>query len=206
MMSASYDPRVFICPDEAAARGIILTPEQGLTPDERWQEETAWLMEHIAFAAGLVIDYGCGLGRLAREIPRPVLGVDISSTMRAMSETYVRRAEFAAVNPIMLNALVDAGLRATGALAVWVLQHVAEPTFDCHLLASALSPGATLYTVNRNHRAVPVRMPDGQFLWGEDGRDIPAELLAVGFECIGCQEMPERLCAPGASLRRYIRR
>src|SRR5260221_13932814 len=79
-----YAPEVFLTEDLAAAKAIILTPEQGLSPEQRWEQETAWMMRHIRFdTAGLIVDYGCGAGRLSQHIPQPVLGVDISPTMRA---------------------------------------------------------------------------------------------------------------------------
>ena len=60
-----YCPQVFDQPDLADAKAIILTPEAGLTTDERWERETAFLRPFLeALPAGLAIDYGCGIGRL----------------------------------------------------------------------------------------------------------------------------------------------
>ena len=68
----------------------ILTPEGGLSPSERWEIETPILAEMLTKRLNLssnnnIIDYGCGVGRLAKElIVRTgcnVIGVDISRSM-----------------------------------------------------------------------------------------------------------------------------
>ena len=52
-----YCPQVFDQPDLADAKAIILTPEAGLTTDERWERETAFLRPFLeALPAGLAID------------------------------------------------------------------------------------------------------------------------------------------------------
>jgi SAM-dependent methyltransferase len=202
----TYDPRLFFCRDSEAARSIILTPEAGLTTNDRWERETAWLADRLAFSddARLVIDYGCGIGRIAKVLPMPVLGVDISATMRAQAIAYVQRNDVGIVSPFMMQTLIERGLRASGAIAVWSLQHVAAPEVDIRLLFNALLPSAPLYLINRQSRYVPVSRGE-EYGFVNDGKDIGALMEEGGFVLVHDEPMPETLCAPGAYFRRYER-
>jgi len=60
--------------DIAQAMSIILTPE-GSTTAQRWETEPSYLADPIAeqlpiTADSRVLDYGCGIGRLAHELIR----------------------------------------------------------------------------------------------------------------------------------------
>ena len=88
---ATYRPEIFEVGDLQSAKEIILTPEPDTTTEERWEYETPFLVDEIGRALTLdstsfVLDYGCGVGRLAKELIKRhqchVLGVDISSSMR----------------------------------------------------------------------------------------------------------------------------
>lgn len=203
----SYDPSRFLQTTIEEARHVILTPEAGLNTDERWERETEWLAPYLRFpSASLVIDYGCGIGRLAPFVEAPVLGVDISPTMRGMATIENRGTSFfSAVTPQMLKQMVAAGLRADGALCVWVLQHAMNPQVDVELLASALLPGSPFILVNRDTRYIPVKTEDGREGWAEDKVNV-FDLVDEAFDLADQTPLPEALCAPGASLRRYVRR
>lgn len=186
MTTVRYAREVFDAADEAGARRIILTPEAGQDTDERWARETPYLADLIAAhiplgPQSLVVDYGCGIGRLAKALIERtgcrVLGVDISARMRALAPEYVASSNFSAISPPMLGALAQNGLRATAALSVWVLQHCLRPDVDVAVLAGALESGAPLFVVNTNVRVVPV---DGG-RWLNDGLDI-RKVLGAHFE------------------------
>ncbi len=199
-MTLTYDPRVFLCETEEAARSIILTPEAGLSTADRWEQETAWLKERMSFPEGLVIDYGCGIGRLSKVIgdSNPVLGVDLSWSMRSQAEMYVQSGIFGAVSPTMLSCLVNAGsLQAAGALSVWCLQHCLQPEQDIAMLRAAVRKGGVLYVVNRHTRFIPARH-DGAFVWADDEKSIVTLLTSGGFRLVHREAMPEALCAAGA--------
>ena len=93
-----YRPDVFTAKNLARAKRIILTPEPDSSTDERWERETPWVaakLEHLLTVAPehSVLDFGCGIGRLSKALMQgtgcAVLGVDISSTMRAQAHLYV---------------------------------------------------------------------------------------------------------------------
>ena len=125
-----YRPQVFDTASLDDAKRIILTPEEGVTTDERWEKETPWIagaLEHVLALKPehTVIDYGCGIGRLARAFAQSVgcgvAGVDISPTMRAQAPFYVESPHFTAMAPEAVARLAGSGFRADHAYAVWVL-------------------------------------------------------------------------------------
>lgn len=179
-MPLTYNPAVFHVNDLAQAMSIILTPE-GSTTADRWEKETPYLADLIAeqFALqpdSLVLDYGCGIGRLAHELIRRhncrVVGVDISPSMRALSVIYTRSDRFMSCSQDMLDGLIARGTAFDAALAIWVLQHCAAPALDMARIKSALRPGGGLFVANGNVRSVPT----AESGWVNDGLDIKAML------------------------------
>jgi len=186
-MQVTYNPAVFAVNDIAQAMSIILTPE-GSTTEERWKTETPYLADMIAeqFALGpdsLVLDYGCGIGRLAHELINRhncrVVGIDISPSMRALSVIYARSDRFMSCSHEMLEALIARGAGFDLALAIWVLQHCAEPAQDIGRIRRALRPGGGLFVANGNARSVPT----AERGWFNDGLDIRT-MLAGEFDLV----------------------
>jgi cyclopropane fatty-acyl-phospholipid synthase-like methyltransferase len=178
--TAVYTPQVFDVRDVEEARRIILTPEAGTTTDTRWERETPWLADRIVacFAlteAHVVIDFGCGLGRMAKALIERtgcwVVGVDMSRSMRQLAPGYVESPRFAAVSPPLLDLMIGRGFRAELAIAIWVLQHVARPDDDVTRLDRVLVPGGGIFVANNLRRAVPTDRG-----WAHDGVDVDAVL------------------------------
>lgn len=206
MIAAKYAPQIFFQDTIEAARGIILTPEAGLSTDERWERETAWTAERVLFEPGLIIDYGCGVGRMSKVMVdrgHPVIGVDASESMRAMAAQEIPDAGvFTALSTRMLRQLVENGMRASGIIAVWVLQHIPQEELEAGvipLIESALADHGTLWTMERPERFVPATMGDMGFGWFSDGFDVHS-LLASRFFLRTSEDVPDTLCAPGAKL------
>ena len=181
-MQLTYHPAVFQVNDIAQAMAIIMTPE-GSTTAERWEIETPYLADLIAqeltiTAETLLLDYGCGIGRLAHELIKRhncrVVGVDISPSMRALSVVYTRSDRFMSCSHEMLEGLVARGMRFDAALSLWVLQHCATPAQDIARIRNALKPEGALFVVNGVFRSVPT-VESG---WVNDGLDIKAMLAA----------------------------
>ena len=179
-MPLTYNPAVFQVNNLAEAMSIILTPE-GSTTADRWETETPYLAdligEHCALKPdSLVLDYGCGVGRVAHELIKRhncfVVGVDISPSMRALSVVYTRSDRFMSCSQEMFERLVADGIAFDVALSVWVLQHCATPAQDIARLRSALRPGGQLFVANGNARSVPTAEQG----WVNDGLDIKATL------------------------------
>jgi cyclopropane fatty-acyl-phospholipid synthase-like methyltransferase len=171
-MIGTYSPSVFDTTDLDVAKNVILTHEETQTTEERWEKETTYTMEllrglHLD-SQKLVVDYGCGVGRISKELIKTyecgVVGIDISTNMRAMGEVYVNSPRFMTMHPNfspLLYGKVDA------VVAIWALQHVhrIEPVVDN--IKKMLKPGGKLFVINERRRFVPTN--EG---WIDDGEDI----------------------------------
>lgn len=176
---AIYQPQVFERPTLEAAQGIILTPENGHSTAERWQSETPYLAGKIlqglpanpSGQARLVMDFGCGVGRLSRELAHAgglsVIGVDASASMRRMAPEYVASPNFIVTGAEGLAALVAGGLRYDAALSVWVLQHCLDPALEINRITAGLAADGLFFVVDMTHRAVPTDQG-----WADDGQSI----------------------------------
>lgn len=175
----THRPDVFDVRDIDQAKAIILTPELGRTTDERWALETPYLANLIfeqtrPRADTVVLDYGCGIGRLSKALIEgsgcKVIGADTSNDMRAMAPGYVGSGQFTVCDP---RALAQSGARCDVAIAVWVLQHCAFLDLDLDVIKGALKPGGLLFVVNEIRRCLPT-----DHGWIDDGRDLRAVLAA----------------------------
>lgn len=188
MQQATYNPGVFDVVSMAEARTIILTPEEGLSTDRRWEVETPYLGELLIgelelTPKSLVLDYGCGVGRLAKELVDQVgcsvVGVDISQNMRVFAQRYVNSDKFTAVSPTLLDTLVvERGLLFDAGFAVWVLQHCHRVKADVQRIKEAMRTNGLFLTVNEDHRCVPVL--EG---WCNDSVDV-AGLMRTTFTAL----------------------
>lgn len=178
----TYRPQIFNARTLAEAKSIILTAEGASTTEERWENETPFLTEQLIAALAprpgtLLLDFGCGVGRLAKELIRRtgcmVLGVDIDLTMRLHAEGYVGDQRFSVVSPEAFRGMVEKGLRVDHAYTVWVLQHSAWPAEDIALIHGALVDGGHCTVVNGRQRCVPTDQG-----WKNDGLEILAMLHA----------------------------
>jgi ADP-heptose:LPS heptosyltransferase len=99
----------------------------GLSAKERWAFETPAfaqaILKHTTAPHPVVLDYGCGVGRLAKGIlaahaTATVIGVDESVEALALAREYVNDPRFSTLSPYELSHGVDL------AYCVYVLQHV----------------------------------------------------------------------------------
>jgi 2-polyprenyl-3-methyl-5-hydroxy-6-metoxy-1,4-benzoquinol methylase len=175
----TYNPSVFEVQSIPEAAAIILTPEGGQTTQERWGLETEYLSKLIEEKCNLnehslVIDYGCGLGRVAKELIDltgcRVIGVDTSASMRTLAMQYNPSPRFTAIAPEMLESLrpvVDA------VICIWTLQHIPKLDDVIDTLAKLVGYSGSLLVLNNQRRAVPVNCG-----WFDDGLDVKAQLNA----------------------------
>jgi hypothetical protein len=202
-----YDPSIFEQSTMEAAQKIILMPEAGLGTSERWVQETDWLMERLDFEdTSLILDIGCGVGRIAAQLHCPMIGVDISTSMRLLATQNVDRSNFAAISPTMFHQLVEAGMTASTAIAFWALQHMILPDLlhTLRLLGLALPSKSLFWTLDRSNRCVPIRNSEGTG-WADDGVPLPSVIAGYGFALETEEEMPAALCSPGAYFRKWRR-
>ena len=174
--AVSYDPSIFDVETIEDAMQIIVTPEAGMTSRHRWAVETPYLISLIdrhLITRSIVLDYGCGIGRLAKPIIEAygceVIGVDISPNMRALAESRVNDYRFMTLPPEMLHLLRPEACDL--AIAVWTLQHTFGIRLDVDRIAKMLRPGGKLFVVNNIGRVVPTSGG-----WIDDGVDVRAVL------------------------------
>jgi SAM-dependent methyltransferase len=206
--TARYYPEVFDAPDIERAKAIILTEEgPGADSESRWTAETPYVLELLQRAFGLgpdmlVLDYGCGIGRMAKAMIAAsgcsVIGVDISPSMRAIAADYVGSERFLAVSPAQFDTLVAAGLRAHAAIAVWVLQHCFAPADDLARIRRGLAASGRGFILNMPKRAIPaLRDGDdaaGRFVWAADDIDVAA--LARATFVVEAEGVPDPARTP----------
>ena len=194
MTDADYRPSFFDVSNLEEAMTIILTPEDGVSPQDRWQRETPPMGEMLAARLSpsshqIVIDYGCGVGRLAKELIERtgcnVIGVDISRSMRALSHIYCEADSFFSCSRNSLRSMINGGLRASHVYSVWVLQHTEDPEEDIDLIYDALADGATFLVVNLDYRCLPTDQG-----WRNDEIDVK-NLIEQRFNIIEYFPAPE---------------
>ena len=132
MTDSGYLSNFFEVSNIEEAKQKILTPENGVTTEERWQKETIPLVNMVVnklqiSEGNTVIDYGCGIGRVSKDLLEKinctVVGVDISKSMRALAEFYCNSETFMSCSTTALKNLANTGFRANQAFCIWVLQH-----------------------------------------------------------------------------------
>jgi ubiquinone/menaquinone biosynthesis C-methylase UbiE len=173
---ANYIPTFFECESVEKAREIILTGNDTMSTEDRWREETKFLTEEMGrdlslSPSDLVLDYGCGIGRVAKALVERfgcrVMGLDISASMRSMALEYVNSPLFSVISPADFDILVRGGLKVDHTYAIWVLQHTYDPKVELQRIKDSLKPGGKFYLVNEPGRCVPCDLG-----WVNDGVDI----------------------------------
>jgi SAM-dependent methyltransferase len=190
----TYYPGVFEAETLEAAKGIAITPEDGMSTEERWNTETDFMTGHIGSRLAVceknvVIDFGCGVGRMSRALIErfgcSVVGVDQSERMRAHALQYVASPRFSVVAPGEFDAMVAGGFVADFGIASWVLQHCMHPAVEIGCIANGLAAEAPFLLVNSIHRLVPTDLG-----WGQDGENVEA-LMAERFTELERLRFPE---------------
>jgi len=171
--NAFYNPSIFDHASIDSAREIVLTTESGVSTDVRWGTETPWMLSLFEkyFKPGrLIIDYGCGVGRLSGPLVDrgfPVIGIDTSNMMRQHATNLISNDRFTAITPMVLDQLIGAGLKADGVMAVWVLQHCLDLEIEVKRIHQALHVGGVLAVADMQHRAIPTDQG-----WVNDGKSV----------------------------------
>lgn len=182
-----YNPLIFDVSNLDEAKERTIQSIYNSTSQERWRDETlllTTLLDRLALTKDdVVLDYGCGTGRMAKAlIDRfgcTVVGVDISPSMLQLATDYVDDSRFSAMTIEQCDELNLVDFDA--AIAVWVLQHCQKPEQDIAAIHRQLKTNGKLAIVNDAcYRFVPyIYQPDPEqliFDWFEDEVDIWAIL------------------------------
>ena len=140
----------------------------GIPARERWEKETPVfakaILERAESKAGFtILDYGTGVGRLAKEILKQdpnvtVLGLDASAHQLKIAKEYVNDSRFIPILPNELNQKVDL------VYCIYCLQHV--PAIELRDVLSRihtfLKPGGLLIYASSDYR-MAIRFDGGGF-------------------------------------------
>ena len=194
----AYDPARYLDVENVdEAVRIILTETEGLTSAQRWSDEAPALMRLMSKYVqpeSRVLDYGCGIGRLAKPLIEMwkcrVVGIDISPNMRALAASCVDSPQFFALDPAMFDLLRPDHFDA--AIAVWALQHCIDLGAALTRIRDALMVEGTLFVVNNRGRCLPVEGGE----WADDGIDLHEHIINAGFTLLAMGELDASI-APG---------
>ena len=193
-----YRPGVFDVADVESAKRIIITTATAEDNDRLWRTDTPYmaqlLIDHLKLtSASRVMDFGCGIGRIAKAIIERVgcrvVGIDISAKMREFAASYTASPLFSAHAP---ERLAEDGFRGAfdAAYAVHVIQHAEWPGEEFVRIAGALVPEGRFALVNDYARCVPTDQG-----YATDGVDVIA-LADEFFQLDTTFDHPSRIYAP----------
>lgn len=200
LKQVAYDPARYMdveTVDEAV--NIILCPTEGMTAKQRWTDEAPALMrimERYIKRGSAVLDYGCGIGRLAKPLIQKlecrVVGVDISPNMRALAASLVDNPRFFALDPSMFDEFIATDAPFDAAISVWALQHCIDLTETVDRIRCSVRQGGKLIIVNNRTRCLPVE--NGE--WADDGLHVREMIEEAGFKELEWG-IPDESIAPG---------
>lgn len=198
-----YNPKVFDTNSIEEAKKVILTNEQELQSDDRWEKESPYIIKSIIEKTKLckdsiVLDFGCGIGRISKLIVQNigcrVIGVDISESMRNFAKEYVDCELFEVYSPAqLLEKLQKENLEFDLAISIWVLQHCPNVEDEIKFLRKAIKDEGELYIVNNKFSAIPTNKG-----WIKDKNDISL-LLEVYFENNYLDKLPDEVTSKRVS-------
>ncbi len=170
-----YIKEVFDVSSLEQAANVVLSfdPQDPL----KFFNETQFLVDEIEKSGvihknSLVLDFGCGMGRVSRELigrfECEVIGVDISPSMLSFAESFVENPEkFSTFQSYDKEESVDV------CLSSFVLQHVEHPKASIDTIYKVLRPGGILIVLNEHKRFVPSSIDRQNYIvWEDDHFDV----------------------------------
>lgn len=177
---------------EDAKRIILTVPPEIL--EDYWKRATIATADLIVEGLrptrdSVLLDFGCGIGRLAKEIIGRVgctiVGVDISASMRRQAIEHVDSERFSPLSAEVFGRLAANGVSMfSGAYSVVVLQHTLDPEAELRRIAATCAAGAPVFIYNHAHRLIPTN--NG---WASDGKDV-GKLASAILRFIREYELP----------------
>lgn len=179
-MTYLYD--AFKPTDFENAKNICITPDSNNR--YKFDDETNFLIKFVndrglLFTHPHVLDFGCGMGRVSRELVDvgcDVVGIDSSILMLEVAQGYVNSKKFTPIintptSPFQIKPEFDL------VICSFVLQHVENPIKEIEFICSSMKDDATFVLVNEPYRLVPVGVDKNRYVeWNDDKVDIDAEI------------------------------
>jgi ubiquinone/menaquinone biosynthesis C-methylase UbiE len=175
-----YNPNLFTPKDLNHAKDIVITPDPNdPLKFENFTNEAIRLITNanIINETSCVVDFGCGMGRMSKAIVDnfncEVVGIDINLSMLKLATMYVaNHTKFVTCNNVGNDNVIDV------CLAMFVIQHVLDPTQEIKKIADILKPNGYFVLLNESKlRLVPGGLAeDNSIVWFTDGFDIYPEV------------------------------
>lgn len=161
------------------AMNVVLSTE--VDKPEKFQKETQYLIdiinnENIITNESTVLDFGCGMGRVSKDIIKKfdctVLGYDISESMKTFATLYVSNPrKFKTISQLPDNNSIDV------CLSIFVLQHVENPKQEIENIVNILKPNGHLVLINEDNRFIPSDVDTkGYVIWDNDNFNVFTEI------------------------------
>jgi SAM-dependent methyltransferase len=160
------------------AKNTVLVPDSN-NPD-KFIAETKFLIdaiekENIIHENTHVLDFGCGMGRVSKELINRfscnVTGIDISERMKVFASLYVSNPKKFKTSSSINESVFDV------ALSIFALQHTQSPDQEVKKIANSLVDNGIFILLNEPSRMVPVDVDiDGYVVWNDDKFDVFSEV------------------------------
>ena len=188
-------------PDFRIARGTVVGEINSLSVDDRWEKETAIftnaLLRQMPSGPCSALDYGCGIGRMSKEILSrradcTIVGSDNSDVQLSHAETYIHNPRFTGVLPHMIEGPFDF------AFSLYVLQHVRAVHLRqaLQIIHANLAPGGVFVHCCSDHRMAVRNDAERFFDDGFLGVSVASELDLLFeplFDLFTAQEVQENV-------------
>jgi len=154
------------------AKNVVLSTDTN--NPSKFEQETRFLVDSISSQVSLtnastVFDFGCGMGRVAKELISlydcNVIGLDISPSMLLFAKLYT--ANLNKFHGVLTYAIPDS---IDMAMSIFALQHTEFPQREIDNIASILKPNGIFVLLNEHKRFVPDDVDKENFVvWKDDG-------------------------------------
>jgi len=159
------------------AKNVVLSPDP--KNPNKFQYETDFLVDWLEKNTNIstdsvVLDYGCGMGRIAKSLINrvgcEVIGLDISHSMLMYAMIYIMSdIDISNVSKFTPTTKYQTPESVDMVLAVLSLQHVKDPQAEINNIVKVLKPNGQCVLVNGHTRMVPIGIDDDNFvIWEND--------------------------------------
>lgn len=166
-----YLKEAFDAPTLESAKNTCLSDDPN--KPNKFKEETDALINvfknfNIFSTNSKVLDYGCGIGRVSKEIINTfesnVIGLDQSSYMLKYAKEYVNNDKFKSYRYYKINKSIDI------CISILALQHSENPKNDIDIIYDNLKDDGYFILCNEPNRLIPTGITNnGYVIWGDDG-------------------------------------
>ncbi len=206
----------FLSPQNMQEAKELSFEQQKDAENDYFDSDAKWICEQIMKSqqvkeSQLVVDFGCGVGRIAKLLCQEninVIGVDASEQMCNYAVEYVNDFKhFSTISPFSFSSMALKGLKVDHAIIADTLCScpTAEISTIFKLLNNALKEGGYLFVVaHPTKNQVPFKKPNGEVMLVENNVDF-WRLLESYFAVSNTAVVPAHIDGEGKRIfRQYL--